>query len=178
MKKFIFLVFLAPLFVIAQTTTELIKVTDMLKIKQPGSVNISNDGSKAVFLVTNIEPEEAKWEYKYSAQLFLVPTDGSTAPRALTGKEPASQPSWSPDGKQIAFVRAVNNKSQIFILSLEGGEPTQLTNFKYGASAPKWSPDGKQILFSAGVSLKDLLKDTELNPNNEVPKWPLEKPGF
>ncbi|MFM9709844.1 TolB family protein, partial [Streptomyces galilaeus] len=61
---------------------------------------------------------------------------------------------------------------------MEGGEPTQLTNFKYGASAPKWSPDGKQILFSAGVSLKDLLKDTELNPNNEVPKWPLEKPGF
>ena len=178
MKKFLFLVFVAPLFVIAQTATELIKVTDMLKIKQPSSVNISNDGSKAVFLVTNIEPEEAKWEYKYSAQLFLAPTDGSAPPRALTGKESASQPSWSPDGKQIAFVRAVNNKPQIFILSLEGGEPTQITNFKYGASAPKWSPDGKQILFSASVSLKDLLKDTELNPNKEVPKWPLEKPGF
>jgi Tol biopolymer transport system component len=49
-----------------------------------------------------------------------------------------------PDGKQLAFIRYVEEKSQIFILSMEGGEPVQLTTVKYGANNPKWSPDGKK----------------------------------
>jgi len=75
-------------------------------------------------------------------------------------------------------VRAVDGKPQIFLLPLDGGEPQQLTKHIYGASAPKWSADGKQILFSASISLKDLLKDTVLNPTHSLPQWPYEKPGF
>ena len=63
-------------------------------------------------------------------------------------------------------------------MSLAGGEPIQFTKFKYGAANPKWSPDGKQILFSTSITLRELLKDTTLNPTKEIPKWPFEKPGF
>src|SRR5690242_19349513 len=93
-------------------------------------------------------------------------------------KENASQPIWSPDGKQLLSVRSVNTRPQLFLLSLEGGEPMQLTRFRYGAASPKWSPDGKQILFAASIPLKELLKDSILNPNREIPQWPYEKPGF
>ena len=76
-------------------------------------------------------------------------TDPGAVPRQLTfSKEGASQPAWSPDGKQLAFARAGDGKSQIFVLSFSGGEPMQLTKSKYGASSPRWSPDGKQIVFS------------------------------
>lgn len=158
---------------------ELMKVTDMLKIKQLSNVTISPDGNKVAFVVNNIEPDgESKWEYKYSNQIYLTTTDGTMSPKALTTKESATSPVWSPDGKQLAFVRTVDTKPQIFLLSFDGGEPMQLTKFKYGAGNPKWSPDGKKILFSASIGLKELLKDTVLNPLKEIPRWPFEKPGF
>ncbi len=177
--RFLFIAMCFIHLVFGQNGNDLMKVTDLLKIRQPGSISLSPDGSKAVFVVTSIEPEsDSKWEYKYSNQLFLVPVDGTTPPRQLTFRENATQPDWSPDGKQIAFVRVVDGKPQVFLLNLEGGEPLQLTKFKYGAASPKWSPDGKQLLFSASIPLKDLLKDSILNPNKEIPKWPFEKPGF
>lgn len=179
MKRFLLLFSGLILRFIVLAQAEPFKVTDMLKIKTAGGVTLSSDGSKAAFLLTSIEPDgSAKWEYKYVTQLWMVPTDGSAAPRQLTSRENASQPAWSPDGKQLAFVRMTDGKPQVFLLSLEGGEPTQVTKFRYGAGAPRWSPDGKQILFSANIPLKDLLKDSILNPGREIPKWPFEKPGL
>ncbi len=166
---------------IAQNTKQPVLVTDMLKIKTANSITLTNDGNTAAFVVTSIEPEtdSSKWEYKYTSQVWITATDANAVPRQLTfSKEGASQPAWSPDGKQLAFVRTVDSKAQIFILPLAGGEPMQLTKFKYGASSPRWSPDGKQIAFAASVKFKELLNDSLLNPGKTVPDWWLEKPGF
>jgi len=158
---------------------DLVKVTDMLKVKSVANITLSDDGSRAAFTVTAIEPDgDSKLDYKYVNQVWAVNTDGNSPVRQLTTKEGSSQPAWSPDGKQLAFVRAVEGKPQVFLLPLDGGEATQLTKFKYGAGTPKWSPDGKQILFSSNIPLKDLLKDSILNPGHTVPTWPYEKPGF
>ncbi len=151
----------------------------MLKIRSVSGISLNKDGSKAVFTVTSIEPEgDSKLEYRYSNQVWMVQTDGNTPPRQLTFKDNSSQAVFSPDGKQIAFVRTVDNRPQLFLLSLDGGEAVQLTKFKYGASNPQWSPDGKQLLFASGILLKDLLKDSLLNPKKEIPKWSMEKPGW
>lgn len=163
----------------AQQGTEPVKVTDMLKVKTLGTLSLSRDGTRALFTVLAIEPDaDSKLEYKYTTQIWMVNTDGLSAPRQLTSKDNASQAVFSPDGKQVVFVRNAEGKSQLFLLPLDGGEAIQLTKYKYGANSPRWSPDGKRILFSAAVPLKDLLKDSLLNPGKEIPKWPMEKPGF
>ncbi|MCW3115952.1 MAG: family peptidase [Chitinophagaceae bacterium] len=156
-----------------------VKVTDMLKIKSISGVTLNKQGSRAAFNVTAIEPDgDAKWEYKYVNQIWMVATEAGSVPKQLTTKESSSQAAWSPDGKQLAFVRQADGKPQIFLLSLEGGEAVPLTKFKYGAGMPQWSPDGKQILFSSNINIKELIKDSILNPHNEIPHWPFEKPGF
>jgi dipeptidyl aminopeptidase/acylaminoacyl peptidase len=166
-----------------QPTRERVKVTDMLRIKTVGETHLSKDGRRAVFTLTSIEPDTAgkpaKWDYKYVTQLWLAPTDGSALPRPITtAREGATQPAWSPDDRQIAFVRTVDGKPQIFLLALDGGEPTQLTHFRYGASSPKWSPDGKELLFSARIKLQELIRDSILNSSHALPAWPFEKPGI
>ncbi|HEY4109602.1 S9 family peptidase [Puia sp.] len=165
-----------------QAQKEPVRVTDLLRIKSIGDVRLNKEATKAVFTLTSIQPETdpkgSKWDYKYITQLYLVATDGSLAPRQLTTKESATQPAWSPDGKQLAFVRNTDGKPQIFLLSFDGGEPTQLTHFRYGASSPRWSPDGQEILFSARITIKELIKDSLLNPTHRLPAWPEEKPGL
>ena len=177
---FLALVFLLTVHVNSQTKQPVL-VTDMLKMKTISNVTLTEDGSTAAFVVTSIEPESdsAKWEYKYTGQLWVVSTEPGAVPRQLTfSKEGASQPAWSPDGKQLAFVRTVDGKTQIFILSFAGGEPMQLTKFKYGATAPRFSPDGRQIAFAASVRPRDLMNDSLLNPGKKVPVWSMEKPAY
>jgi dipeptidyl aminopeptidase/acylaminoacyl peptidase len=182
MRNFLLLIctlLFAPV-VYAQNGTELVQVTDLLKIKTVGNITATKDGSRVAFTVTSVEPDAAhKEDYRYVTQVYTVSTaEPYTLVQLTTAKEGASQPAWSPDGSELAFVRAVDGKPQIFLISMEGGEPRQLTKYKYGASNPKWSPDGNKILFSSSIALNDYLKDSLLNASKSVPAWPFEKPGL
>ena len=182
MKKIVFalLVLLQFQHTVAQKESDKIELTDLLKIKTVGNINLSRDGSKVAFTLRSIETDEKSvLDYKFKSQIFMAATSGANTPIQLTNsKEGASNPIWSPDGKQLVFTRTVDEKSQLFLLSMSGGEAKQLTKFKYGASNPKWSPDGNKLLFSATISLSEMMKDSILNPNFSVPTWSLEKPGF
>jgi dipeptidyl aminopeptidase/acylaminoacyl peptidase len=177
MRKILFLLLISN-FVIAQN--EKILVTDLTKIKNVVSLETSKDGKMVVYaLKTSIETPEKPLEYDYNTQLYLIDTQNPKIHKSLTrGKESSSQPVFSPDGNSVAFVRSINEKSQIFILPLDGGEAQQVTNAKYGASNPAFSMDGKTLFFNSVIGFNDLLSDSLLNTNKELPLWSLEKPGL
>ena len=83
MKKTSFFLFcnLWMIAAFAQNGQSLVEVTDLLKIKTAGNVAVSNDGSKAVFTLTSIEPDErSKQDYKYLSQLYTVDMVSGAAP--------------------------------------------------------------------------------------------------
>jgi dipeptidyl aminopeptidase/acylaminoacyl peptidase len=57
--------------------------------------------------------------------------------------------SWSPDGKQVAFVTNISGRNNIWLISAEGGWPSQLTISDQRQVDPAWSPDGKWIAFDS-----------------------------
>lgn len=59
-------------------------------------------------------------------------------------------PAFSPDGKWLAFIRAVaSGVNDIYVVSVDGGEPRRVTTDNRYILAHTWGPDGRSIVFSS-----------------------------
>lgn len=99
----------------------------------------SPDGSKLAFAGTDDQ----------GTGIFIVPSDGSTAPQRLTtaDQQGTDGPTWSPDGSEIAYARsAASGTSEIIKVPTSGGAPVTLASGENFA-APDWSPDGAQLAY-------------------------------
>src|ERR1017187_7736617 len=54
---------------------------------------------------------------------------------------------WSPDGKQVAFVSNISGRNNLWLVPSTGGWPTQLTISDQRQMQPAWSPDGNWIAY-------------------------------
>ncbi len=170
MKKrihFLFIVLLMPLLVSGQIKKPIV-ASDLMKIATTGQIQISPDGTKAIITVVRKAVKNEN-EYYYTRHLYLLDLLGKNEPSQLTfGDKNDNQPQWSPDGKQIAFVRTDGDKSQVWILPLNGGEAHVITNSEFGAGSPRWSPDGKKILYIVSIPYSRI--------EGNIP-WSYERPG-
>ncbi len=124
-----------------------------------GSPALSPDGRLVAFTVTMFSRDDNKGQ----SDLWLVPADGSAAPRRLTWQKGADgSPAWSPDGSQLAFVskRGEDDPAQLYLLPMAGGEAQPVTELPIAPGAPKWFPDGQRIAFAA-KTFPDLNDDFE-----------------
>jgi len=81
-------------------------------------------------------------------QLMISDSDGQNPREALSSTEPIISPSWSPDGKRVAYVSFESKKPVIYIHELATGKRIILSNEKGNNSAPSWSPDGSKLAVS------------------------------
>ncbi len=133
---------------------------DLLKFVWIGDTQVSPDGSQVVFVRVVVNEDQNRYE----TSLYMVPSDGSAEPRPFTSGPFDGSPRWSPDGKTIAFVRAVEKDGkpdlpQIHLMAANGGEARALTNLAKGASSPRWSPDGTTIAFTTTTLPGDTTKE-------------------
>ncbi len=85
------------------------------------------------------------------------PARGQTGPFRLTSHPaPDYAPSWSPDGRTIAFVSARTGRPDIWAFSLDAPEESQARNLTETPDVqennPTFSPDGNWLAYSASRS--------------------------
>jgi dipeptidyl aminopeptidase/acylaminoacyl peptidase len=73
---------------------------------------------------------------------------------------------WSPDGKQIAFVSNISGRNNIWLVSSESGWPTQLTVSDQRQISPAWSPNGRWIAYGSDSDGDEQWDIFIVSPNN------------
>lgn len=80
---------------------------------------------------------------------LMLQTAAAVPPRALTESAPMRwdmYPAWSPDGRQIAFLRSEAKRCRIMLVAATGGAPREIGDCLPGAAEVAWFPDGRTLV--------------------------------
>ncbi len=134
-----------------------------------------------------LSPDGSRVAFAYGGAphpgIYVALIDGDK-PLQLTDNDDDNYPTWSPDGRQIAFarLRRSDHQKSLYMIPALGGSERRV----YTVSAPKWgdcnrmdwSPDGNSLIFSEAVdngtkarlsllSLSDLTARPLTSPGNQ-----------
>lgn len=113
---------------------------------------LSPDGKSLLYVHA---PGDTNWA------IHKVNTDGSNDVALTNGQYQDQYPSWSPDGKSIAFNRTINKVSQLYIMDANGQNQRKLSNDT--VSYLSWSPS-KLIIYATGSPNAQKLRT--IDPTN------------
>ena len=108
----------------------------------------------AIAFVTDRDGPDAIGDFG-NQEIYTMNPDGSEQRRLTHEKAADNSPTFSPDGKRIAFGSQRSGGFEIFVMNADGSDQKQLTHFTAlgrGAIAPAWSPDGRRIAFVTRIS--------------------------
>ncbi len=88
------------------------------------------------------------------AKVVTVNASNGAAKDLTDGTANDADPTWSPDGRRIAFTSDRDGPRNVYVMNADGTKVEQLTKEKGACALPIWSPDGKRLAFvsaSGGV---------------------------
>jgi TolB protein len=80
--------------------------------------------------------------------LYVADVDGYNPQLIVRSKEPLMSPSWSPDGRKLAYVSFEGRRPVIMVQDIFTAQREKVAAFKGINGAPAWSPDGTRLAMS------------------------------
>ena len=102
---------------------------------------IKGIASTKLLYVNEIKSEDIQSRYR----LMLADSDGANEQTLLSSSEPIISPSWSPDGKKVAYVSFETGLAKVYIQNIASGKREPVLSKNTQISSPSWSPDGKYL---------------------------------
>jgi dipeptidyl aminopeptidase/acylaminoacyl peptidase len=132
-------------------------VDDLIALKRPGAPAISPDGRLVAYTV-----REANWdENAYETEIWLADVQSGGVRQLTNAKRSSSAPTWSLDGKWLAFLSDRSDKQQVYVIDPRAGEAEAVTSEGEGVNGFRWSPDGSQIAYTSTDPKPQALKDRD-----------------
>ncbi|HEX2781164.1 MAG TPA: amidohydrolase family protein, partial [Gemmatimonadaceae bacterium] len=119
--------------------------------------NVKFTTSEGTWMSVDVSPDGKTLVFDLVGDLYTLPIGGGTATRLTSGTAFDGTPTWSPDGKSIAFVSDRSGADNVWVIDADGKHPRAITtgdNTQY--LSPRWMPDGKYIVVSKATGLFDL----------------------
>jgi len=116
-----------------------------------GGPSLSPDGTQLCF--TGVRRSDVEADKGFPPALYVIDSRGGEPIRLTEPGSGAYAPTWSPDGKKIAFTRYENvpgeRAAELFVMPAGGGAPLQISSLddQVEGSSAEWSPDGELIAY-------------------------------
>jgi TolB protein len=113
-------------------------ISDLIFEKLTGKKGVFS--GRIAYITTNNQGNKQQ-----SHELQVADADGFNPQTVASSVEPLMSPSWSPDGKKMAYVSFERKSAAIYVQTLATGERTRVAEFPGINGAPSWSPDGTRL---------------------------------
>jgi dipeptidyl aminopeptidase/acylaminoacyl peptidase len=130
---------------------------DALRLKTPVGPDLSPDGRRVAFAVVAADEQEDRLR----SSIWVAALDGSSPPRPFTEGPSDRSPSWSPDGRWLAYLSVTDDRpdhAHVRLAPLDGGAPYRLGDLPGPVSQLAWSADSKRIVVVCRVGVPDRAK--------------------
>lgn len=113
------------------------RVSDMIYEKLTGERGAFN--TRIAFVTVQRDGDVKRYN------LMVADADGENQQSIVQSVHPIMSPSWSPDGRKIAYVSFENRQPEIFVQELASGRRESVSSRPGINGAPAWSPDGTRL---------------------------------
>ncbi len=117
--------------------------------------------------------------------LEVADADGFNPVPLVRSREPIMSPSWSTDGRRLAFVSFEKNRAEIYILDVATGRRELISRLPGINGAPAWSPDGRSLalvlskennpkIYLMDLATKNMTQITQGYSIDTEPAWSVD----